>query len=101
MDISTIGVGDLRERVTIISQESTLFEGTVRSNLDPTNKYSDFELWNVLKRVGLAKGAPDISSSIFVDSLDAAVTPNAENFSQGERQLVSFVRGDRCSRLSG
>lgn len=67
-----------------------LFEGTVRSNLDPTDKHSDHELWDVLRRVGMANVEDeDGESARYIDKLDAPVTAGAENFSQGERQLVS------------
>jgi ABC-type multidrug transport system fused ATPase/permease subunit len=35
IDISTIGLEDLRSRITIIPQEAVLFSGTIRDNLDP------------------------------------------------------------------
>lgn len=47
IDISTIGLHDLRSRFGIIPQEPVLFEGTVRSNIDPTGLYSDEEIWKV------------------------------------------------------
>jgi len=48
IDISTLGLHDLRSRFGIIPQEPVLFEGTVRSNIDPTEQYSDEEIWKVM-----------------------------------------------------
>ena len=47
IDISTLGLHDLRSRFGIIPQEPVLFEGTVRSNIDPTGQYSEDEIWKV------------------------------------------------------
>lgn len=47
IDIATLGLHDLRSRLGIIPQEPVLFEGTVRSNIDPIGLYSDDEIWKV------------------------------------------------------
>jgi ABC-type multidrug transport system fused ATPase/permease subunit len=49
VDTSSMSLKDLRRAVTIIPQDSTLFAGDLRSNLDPFNEIEDTELNHVLR----------------------------------------------------
>ncbi|KAL1696726.1 hypothetical protein GGG16DRAFT_43160 [Schizophyllum commune] len=114
IDITTIGVQDLRSRITFIPQDATLFSGTLKDNL-PTGEHEDNEILDVLERVGMigaaasradsptgdAQPTPAPSSSTSsITNVDAKVSigpstqvsPGGTNFSQGQRQLVAMAR---------
>ncbi|KAG7390174.1 ATP-binding cassette sub- C member 8 [Phytophthora pseudosyringae] len=83
VDISKIGLHDLRSNIAIIPQDPVLFSGSVRSNLDPFDQFSDEQIWTSVKRASLQKA---------VTSLDDIVDEKGSNFSVGERQLLSIAR---------
>ncbi|KAL1307152.1 hypothetical protein AAHE18_17G011500 [Arachis hypogaea] len=53
INISSIGLHDLRSRLSIIPQDPTMFEGTVRNNLDPLEEYTDEQIWEALDKCQL------------------------------------------------
>ncbi|XP_021899633.1 putative ABC transporter C family member 15, partial [Carica papaya] len=87
LEVCTIGLQDLRSRLGIIPQDPTLFQGTIRTNLDPLDQHSDHEIWEVVKKCHL-------SNLIRRDQrlLDASVGENGEKWSVGERQLLCLAR---------
>ncbi|KAK9706981.1 hypothetical protein RND81_07G164900 [Saponaria officinalis] len=86
-DISKLGLTDLRRAVSIIPQQPALFSGTVRFNLDPFGEYNDADLWESLERSHLKDA---IWRSSF--GLETEVAEGGENFSVGQRQLLSLAR---------
>ncbi|KAG6817911.1 hypothetical protein H0H87_012379 [Tephrocybe sp. NHM501043] len=91
IDITTLGLEDLRTRVTIISQDVALFSGTIKSNLDPLNEHSESECLDVLERCHLLATLLDhIPSTKQATPLDITITPTS--LSAGEKQLLSIAR---------
>ncbi|KAL0370935.1 UNVERIFIED_CONTAM: ABC transporter C family member 3 [Sesamum angustifolium] len=87
VDISTIGLHDLRSRLSIIPQDPTMFEGTIRSNMDPLEEYTDEQIWEALDKCHLGDEVRKKA-----DKLESAVAENGENWSVGQRQLVCHGR---------
>ncbi|MEJ1276351.1 ATP-binding cassette sub-family C (CFTR/MRP) member 6 [Cricetulus griseus] len=87
VDIASVGLHDLRGKLTIIPQDPILFSGSLRMNLDPFNKYSDEEVWKALELAHLKS---------FVDGLQLGlyheVTEGGDNLSIGQRQLLCLGR---------
>lgn len=63
IDIGLIGLRDLREAVTIVPQDPTLFTGTIRSNLDPFGLFTDEEIFSTLRQVQLIGDTLSAASS--------------------------------------
>lgn len=99
VDISTIGLETLRSNLAIIPQDAQAFEGNVRYNLDPFNKYSNDELWHALALAHLqphltrlAQNDNDVTKPTISDCLEFKVTENGSNLSLGQRQLLCLAR---------
>nr|VDD06414.1 unnamed protein product [Brassica oleracea] len=86
-DIGKFGLMDLRKVLGIIPQSPVLFSGTVRFNLDPFGEHNDADLWESLERAHLKD---TIRRNPL--GLDAEVSEAGENFSVGQRQLLSLSR---------
>ncbi|CAH0406117.1 unnamed protein product [Chilo suppressalis] len=86
VDIMSIGLHDLREKISIIPQEPVLFSGTMRKNLDPFDEYPDEVLLRALENVELQTGEENAGP------LYKLVSESGSNFSVGERQLVCLAR---------
>uniref|UniRef100_A0A7N2LT74 ABC-type xenobiotic transporter n=1 Tax=Quercus lobata TaxID=97700 RepID=A0A7N2LT74_QUELO len=87
INISLIGLHDLRSRLSIIPQEPTMFEGNIRSNLDPLDEHADGQIWEALDKCQLGDKVREKEGK-----LDSTVSENGENWSVGQRQLVCLGR---------
>jgi ABC-type multidrug transport system fused ATPase/permease subunit len=63
LDVSSIGLFDLRGRLAIIPQDPAMFEGTLRDNLDPRHVHDDTELWSVLGMFGAISASIPLTKS--------------------------------------
>eukprot|EP01155_Anaeramoeba_flamelloides_P009729 Anaeramoba_flamelloidesa198_170.p1 GENE.a198_170~~a198_170.p1 ORF type:complete len:1439 (+),score=398.63 a198_170:113-4429(+) len=89
VDISKIGLHELRGKLAIIPQDPILFTGTIRDNLDPFGelKRSDKDLWTILDQVYLKEKIQSLDNK-----LDQEISQESSNFSVGEKQLFCLAR---------
>lgn len=87
IDTKTLGLHELRNKISIIPQDPVLFSGTIRRNIDPFNEYDDSTLWRVLKEANLDKVVTALTGH-----LEGVVTEGGSNLSVGQRQLLCLAR---------
>nr|TKW30514.1 hypothetical protein SEVIR_2G043300v2 [Setaria viridis] len=78
--ICTIGLHDLRTRLSIIPQDAVMFQGTLRSNIDRLGEYTDEQIWEALDSCHLGDEVR-MSLSLIRQKV-------VKNWSAGQRQLV-------------
>ena len=88
IDTKSIGLHDLRSKISIIPQDPVLFTGTLRKNLDPFGEFDDDVLWSALEDVKL-KESMTAETQL---GLDFLVSEGGSNLSVGQRQLVCLAR---------
>ena len=82
VDISRLGLHELRSAVTIIPQDPILFSGSLRENIDPLGVKDDTDIIKLLKTANLES----------YQDLNMEVEEGGDNFSHGEKQLICLVR---------
>ncbi|KJH47399.1 ABC transporter, ATP-binding protein [Dictyocaulus viviparus] len=87
VNISELGLNELRTRITIIPQDPVLFSSTLRFNIDPFNRFTDSDIWLALEACQLKEMV-----SKHKDGLMTEIEEGGKNMSIGERQLVCLCR---------
>ncbi len=88
IDIRKIKIESLRKNIGQMLQDVFLFSGTIKSNITlHDDKFSDEEINNAISYVNADRFINKLEHG-----LDEEVIERGENFSQGQRQLLSFAR---------
>ncbi len=88
VDIRDVTQESLRRHIGIVLQDAYLFSGSLRANLQfGKPDATDEELWAALEAVGLGEVVRGLPRG-----LDTVLGERGVNFSQGQRQLISFAR---------
>ncbi|XP_066953710.1 ATP-binding cassette sub-family C member 9-like [Macrobrachium rosenbergii] len=86
-DTQHVPLATLRGSISVIPQDTHLFCGTVRFNLDPQEQHPDEHLWQALETAQLKT----LISSM-PNGLNSEVAEGGTNFSAGQRQLFCVAR---------
>ena len=97
IDISQIGLTKLRSNITIIPQDPTLMEGSLKFNIDPLNKHTEKEIEDIMREIGFwyiceRNLEENINKPDEEKGLNMIITENGGNISIGERQLICITR---------
>jgi ABC-type multidrug transport system fused ATPase/permease subunit len=88
VDLRTVALADLRQRVGVVTQDVQLFHATLRDNItffDAT--IDDARIETALAELGLLDWV-----RVMPDGLDTVLAPGGGGLSAGEAQLLAFTR---------
>ncbi|KAI1416998.1 abc transporter [Hypoxylon sp. FL1857] len=98
IDTSRIPLKRLRESISFVPQDSMVFSGDIRSNLDPLGRLDNTELQSVLTACNLIQTRDvDGQEPGFGLSIHSQVAGSGKNFSSGQRQILGLARA-MCRR---
>ncbi|GMQ09243.1 hypothetical protein CsSME_00052686 [Camellia sinensis var. sinensis] len=86
INIADVPVRYLRSHFAVVPQSPFLFEGSLRTNLDPFRANDDFKIWKVLEKCHVKE---EVEAS---GGLDIHVKESGTSFSVGQRQLLCLAR---------
>ena len=100
VNIADLSLNKLRKNMCIIPQDPTLFESTVRDNVDPLKEFTNKEIFDILEELEFFEFL-DIKNKIYFNNnpkiyikqcLNYKIKENGENISLGKKQLLCFAR---------
>lgn len=93
-EVPDLGLHCLRHNVTIIPQDPTLFTGTIKTNIDPFNNYTDEQIAQTLQKVSLWDQIreDEEQDTPIKKKVYSKVDDSGSNFSLGQKQLICMAR---------
>ena len=85
VDISQVGLNDLRENIIVIPQDAAIFENTIRFNLDPDKQASDEQILELLNKASLINLVSRDAKGLYAGIQES-------DLSSGEKQLICICR---------
>ena len=90
VDTADVTLSRLRSCISLIPQETTVFQGTIRSNVDPRGAYDDSRIWHALQVTGVF-GTNELQARN-PQHLDSGIHEDGAGLSHGRRQLLGIAR---------
>ena len=87
INIKNIGLHDLRSKISLITKNPILLAGPLRKNLDPYDKHSDKEIWDILALVNLNTFVADL-----YEDLQFKCESGGSNLAVGARQKLCLAK---------
>ena len=99
VNIEEISLNKLRKNMCIVPQDPTLFESTVRDNVDPLKEFTDKQIYDILEELEFFESIK-IKSKMIINKrkdfihkcLNYKIKENGDNISLGNKQLLCFAR---------
>ena len=94
-DISKMDLRVLRNQIGVLSQNVCLFELSLLENIDPYAEKTNYDLSNEGPKERLEGWIKDLgmkNSDFTRDGIEMKLDEDGGNLSQGEKQIISFVR---------
>ena len=86
IDIQDINLNILREKISILPQETFLIETNLRDNIDPLNRNTDNDIMKLINNLSILKNLENEKK------LNFEIKENGNNLSTGEKKLICFAR---------
>ena len=93
INIRNLNLTDLRESISMVTQDTFLFDGTLRENLDLSNTKDDIQIWGALQKCCLSE-----KFRAEPDGLDFKIQEKGRNLSSGEKHLMCLARAILTNR---
>ena len=86
LDIKNINLNTLRQKISILPQESFLIETNLRDNIDPLLMNNDEDILKIVEDLSILKNLEKNKK------LNFEIKENGNNLSTGEKKLICFAR---------
>lgn len=86
IDSKKLSVQEMRKKFQIITQETSLFNATLRENIDIKGEFKEREIMRVLETLKFE------NKTFYENGLEMKIGDQGKGLSEGEKQLISFAR---------